>query len=106
MDQSLPTGGAFVPFFGRPAATTTLTAHLAHRTGRPIFGLHLFRQGADIVGRFSGPLPLGRDPEETTAGLTRLIETWARQRPAEWFWFHNRWKRSPPPETEKEAVRA
>lgn len=93
MDQNLPKGGAFVPFFGRLAATTTLTALLAHKTGRPILPLRLWREGPTIRGRFEDPFSTGPTPEDTTAALTALIESWVRARPQEWFWFHNRWKR-------------
>jgi KDO2-lipid IV(A) lauroyltransferase len=94
MDQSLPTGGVFAPFFGRPAATTPLTAHLAHRTGVPIYSLRIRREGPRIIGTFDGPVPLGATVEETAVRLTAIIERWARERPGEWFWFHDRWKRA------------
>ena len=96
MDQNTPAGDLFVPFFGRPASTTPLTALLAHRTGRPVFFLALEREGRTLAGRFVGPLPLGPTPEATAAALTQVLEDWARRHPGEWFWFHNRWKKTPP----------
>lgn len=29
----------------------------------------------------------------TTAKLTKLIESYIRQYPAQWWWFHRRWKK-------------
>ena len=96
MDQSLPTGGVFVDFFGRPAATTTLTALLALKLGCPVFKLRLLRRGGEVVARFEGPfeIPSGLTEGEVAARLTADIEAWARERPEDWFWLHNRWKRS------------
>ena len=113
MDQNLHQGGVFVPFFGRPAATTTLTALLAVKLGCPVIGFNIWREGPQIVGRFEEPLYARRnsDPEQETlrmtAELTGILEKWIRQRPDNWLWGHNRWKRVPGAEDKRvEAIAA
>ena len=105
MDQSLPEGGVFVPFFGRPAATTTLTALLAMKLKAPIVPLDLRREGGIVIGRFEEPVAIepGESEEALTARLTAIIERWARRSPGDWFWLHNRWKRSPEAERQGAA---
>ena len=34
-------------------------------------------------------------PEELLTAYNTLLEGWIRERPADWFWLHDRWKGSP-----------
>jgi KDO2-lipid IV(A) lauroyltransferase len=96
--------GIFVEFFGRPAATTTVAAALAVKTG------------CAIVPAYCETMPSGRyrvvceppfawtpsgsrqaDIAQITQGLTARIESWVRQRPEQWLWIHRRWKTQPRP---------
>jgi Kdo2-lipid IVA lauroyltransferase/acyltransferase len=104
MDQNMPKGELFLPFLGRTASTTPLTALLAHRTGRPIIPVQLRREGSRIRGTFEAPVVLGATPEETTATLNGILERWIRASPGEWFWLHNRWKRQPAPAAPEKAA--
>ncbi|MFA6318402.1 MAG: lysophospholipid acyltransferase family protein [Elusimicrobiota bacterium] len=100
IDHNLYQGGIFVPFFGRPAATSTLTGLLAVKLGCPILSSRVRREGSGLVVSFHGPLRADpeADPEQEAERLTRemtaTIESFIRQRPGEWLWGHNRWKRT------------
>ncbi len=99
IDQHFGTGGIFVNFFGRKAATATGPVVLAQRTGAAILPCFIVRQKDDthkII--FEPPLELAQGPndEETIARniqqLTDIIEAYIRKYPAEWGWIHRRWK--------------
>jgi KDO2-lipid IV(A) lauroyltransferase len=99
--------GVFVPFFGRPACTTTVAAALALKTGAAIVPV---RCPLETDGRYRmvyGPTVrwrgTGRRDEDVvglTAHLTSIIEGWVREAPEQWLWIHRRWKTQPsaPPE--------
>jgi KDO2-lipid IV(A) lauroyltransferase len=102
LDQNFGTGGVFVDFFGRKAATATGPIVLAKRTKAVVLPCFIVRQKDDrhkII--FEAPLELeeGRDFQETVTinvqRLTNLIETYIRRYPAEWGWIHRRWKSRP-----------
>jgi Kdo2-lipid IVA lauroyltransferase/acyltransferase len=96
--------GIFVDFFGRPAATTTVAAALAVKTGCALVPVHC---EALPDGRYR--FVYGRPLEWTTTGnrlddiarltqeLTTVIEGWVRARPEQWLWMHRRWKTRPRP---------
>lgn len=101
-DQDARGDGVFVPFFGRPASTPAGPAWLSLATGAPIvFGT--VRRAAD--GRFDlrmrPPLVPEGDAADAeavralTARHTALLEADVRERPAQWFWLHKRWKTRP-----------
>jgi len=102
LDQNFGTGGVFVDFFGRKAATATGPVVLAQRTKAAVLPCFIVRQKDDrhkII--FEPPLDLeeGRDPQETVIiniqRLTNIIESYIRRYPAEWGWIHRRWKSKP-----------
>lgn len=101
IDHNMYRAGIFVPFFGRPAATSTLSGLLAVKLGCPILSVRVRREGPHIYVRFEGPLRAdsSADSEEEvkrlTLEMTRIIEGYIRLRPGEWLWGHNRWKRAP-----------
>jgi KDO2-lipid IV(A) lauroyltransferase len=99
IDQHLQSPDAvLVNFFGRPAATSSMVAALAARTG------------AAVVPAFGGPLPNGRyrfvyeppidppdddSPESVRAFTQRCsdrIEAHVRSHPDLWLWMHRRWR--------------
>jgi Kdo2-lipid IVA lauroyltransferase/acyltransferase len=91
----------FVPFFGRPAATTPLVSVAARRSGAPVFlGLAPREQGKLRV-RVEGPFPVpstgnrSRDLWAHTATLTAALERAIREYPDQWLWLHRRWKVPP-----------
>ncbi len=86
--------GLPVPFFGRPAWTSPALAAAAMKTGLPVFPLHYYRAG---IGRHVievlPPLELVGQVAEDTARLTACSEELIRQRPHNWLWLHERWRR-------------
>ncbi len=102
IDQNFGTGGVFVDFFGRKAATATGPVVLAKRSKATLLPCFIIRQKDDshkII--FEPPLNLeeGRDFQETVViniqRLTSIIESYIRRYPAEWGWIHRRWKSKP-----------
>jgi Kdo2-lipid IVA lauroyltransferase/acyltransferase len=94
--------GIFVEFFGRPAATTTVAAALAVKTGCALVPAYT-TIGPD--GRYRAVYepelqwtPSGDkqgDIARLTQELTRVIEGWIRAHPDQWLWIHRRWKTQP-----------
>ena len=102
IDQHMHSPDAiYVDFFERPAATTSMLAALALRTGAP------------VVPVFALPLPGGRyrliyehpvpppDPDapdairEFTQRCTDVLEMYVRRHPSQWLWMHRRWRDAP-----------
>ena len=99
IDQNFGTGGVFVEFFGRKAATATGPVVLAQRTQAQILPCFIVRQKDDTQRIIFEPelsLIEGKTPEETITlniqRLTGIIEKYIRRYPAEWGWIHRRWK--------------
>lgn len=99
-DQVPPDGmGVWAPFFGQPAYTMTLAARLVQQTGAAlllIWGERL-PNGAGYqvrVSAFDGVLP--PDPQaqaESAAVINRAMERLILQRPAQYLWGYNRYKK-------------
>lgn len=106
IDQHMHSPDAiYVDFFERPAATTSMLAALALRTGAP------------VVPVFALPLPGGRyrlvyehpvDPPAAdtpdairafTQRCTDVLEMYVRRHPSLWLWMHRRWRDAPLPPT-------
>jgi KDO2-lipid IV(A) lauroyltransferase len=105
LDQNASRGErVFVNFLGRPAATNFGVAMLALKSGAPVLPAFTARVGA---GRHRGWIgePIepatggdrGTNVGVMTARCTAAIEAWVRRYPEQWFWVHDRWKRSPGP---------
>lgn len=107
IDQDTAVDSVHVPFFGRPAATPSAAAGLVLRREIPTLAVFIRRtaRGHTLsVTRVPMP-PEGPRPERIralTEDLTAHIEAAVRQSPAEWVWFHARWK-TPPPEGEGQS---
>ena len=106
IDQNVQEGdGVFVDFFGRKAATTTVAAALALKTGCALVPA---RTALDERGRYrlvyEPPVAAeargdrGADLVRLTQALTAVIEGWVRETPDQWLWMHRRWKTRPPGE--------
>jgi len=102
IDQHIMSRDAiYVDFFSRPAATTSLVAALALRTGAP------------VIPVFALPLPRGRykliyehpvEPPQVDAAnavhdftqrCTDVLEMYVRRNPEQWLWMHRRWREVP-----------
>lgn len=102
IDQNFGTGGIFVDFFQRKAATATGPVVLAQRTKAIILPCFIIRQEDDthqIVFEPALNLVEGKDFQETVIiniqRLTSIIESYIRKYPAQWGWVHRRWKSKP-----------
>lgn len=88
-----------VPFFGRPAATTSALARFVDRTDALVVPAACIRTApARWRCTYRAPfdvrtLPAGeREPEPLTARLNLIMESMIREHPEQWLWLHNRWK--------------
>jgi len=104
IDQNFGTGGVFVNFFGRKAATATGPVVLAQRTCAALIPCFIIRQPDDTHQVIFEPeiaLETKENPDETIVAniqkLTDVIEAYIRKYPAEWGWMHRRWKTTQQP---------
>jgi Kdo2-lipid IVA lauroyltransferase/acyltransferase len=96
-DQKL-NDGIPVPFFGRPAMTTSALASLALRFDCDVLPVRVERlKGARFRLTVSPALTLPRsgnphaDVADLMARVNAVLESWIRDRPEQWFWVHRRW---------------
>lgn len=99
-DQSDPKGGFFMDFLGRRTSVFLGPAFLALKTGVPLFVVMCRRTGGgkyvvDIEEVDTAGLGASKeDAEELARRYTRVLERHIRAYPEEWFWLHDRWKRT------------
>jgi len=110
IDQDMKTPSVSVPFFGRTARTPAAAAALAVRRAIPIVpcfaqrrpeGGHRFTIMPPIYPAQSGDRR--RDILELTHRFSAILEDRIRQNPAEWVWWHKRWRRRPVPRLDLDA---
>jgi KDO2-lipid IV(A) lauroyltransferase len=107
IDQNVQPGdGIFVDFFGRKAATTTVAAALALKTGCALVPCRTellpdgrYRLTYAPVVEWAPSGDRQADIACLTQRLTAQIEEWVRETPEQWLWMHRRWKTRPPGET-------
>ncbi|MBT8574062.1 lipid A biosynthesis acyltransferase [Polynucleobacter paneuropaeus] len=97
-----PKDSVFVPFFGIPTNTITSVSRLAKLSGTEVClmttTLNPDRNGYTChIGAALPNFP-SDDVEKDTARLNRYIEELVRERPAEYYWVHKRFKHRPPGE--------
>jgi KDO2-lipid IV(A) lauroyltransferase len=97
-----PDAGKLVPFFGRDALTSTITAGIALHSGVPLVPV----RGERLPGcryRFTVFDPLvAPDPDAPqkeqalalTAQINRLFEEWIREHPEQWICLKRRWPKA------------
>jgi len=107
IDQHIQSRDAIqVDFFSRPAATTSLVAALALRTGAPVVPVFaLPAPGGRYRMIYEHPIapPAAGAPDairEFTQRCTDVLEMYVRRHPELWLWMHRRW-RDDEPEGEK-----
>ena len=102
IDQDTRVKSVFADFFGIPCATPVGGTLLAMKTGAavvPIF-IHLREDGFQEVNIYP-EVELSRTENEerdliiNSQKFNNLIETEIRKHPAQWMWFHERWKTRP-----------
>lgn len=102
MDQNFGTGGVWVRFFGKLAATPVGPFILSRRSGAALVPLRMtmVSPGRHRISIFPEFI-LGSDEDAhrelllNAVRMTRLIEEWIRQTPEQWPWIHRRWKSRP-----------
>ncbi len=101
MDQNTRKDMVFVDFFGKPAATAKGMAVFALRTGAPVVPAFIVRKGKYHKIFIGDPIyahsseNADSDIQRYTAQFSKVIESYIRQHPDQWFWLHNRWKTQP-----------
>ena len=102
LDQNFGTGGVFVDFFCRKAATATGPIVLAQRSNAailPMFMVHDQKETHRLIIEPEFKLEECADNNQTILlniqRLTNIIECYIRRYPAEWSWIHRRWKSRP-----------
>lgn len=101
MDQNTRKDMVFVDFFGRPAATAKGVAVFALRTGVPVVPAFIVREGKYHKILIGNPIyahsseNTDNDIQRYTAQFSKVIESYIKQYPDQWFWLHNRWKTQP-----------
>ncbi|HEY2797248.1 MAG TPA: lysophospholipid acyltransferase family protein [Thermoanaerobaculia bacterium] len=115
IDQNVVASEAvFVPFFGRPAATSPAVALFQQKTGAPVVPVFVWPRPE---GRYHVELqpPIraeeffaegaGADREDAvlraTARYTEVTEAAIRRDPAAWLWMHDRWRTKPTKPTKR-----
>ncbi|GIW43129.1 MAG: lipid A biosynthesis acyltransferase [Candidatus Binatia bacterium] len=111
IDQDTHVPSISVPFFGRLARTPVAAAALAVRRELPAVPVFIQRDGKlRWRVRVRAPLypnatlPLRERIRALTAALNRSLEEQIRANPAEWVWWHRRWRRSPIPNLDPDAT--
>lgn len=111
MDLNFGTGGVWVKFFNKLAATPTGPIILSLRTKAALVPSYIYRKGGKRHGLKVFPeekLIPGKDKNETillnAANFTKIIEKWIKARPEHWSWVHRRWKSRPPKNVDKNKV--
>jgi Kdo2-lipid IVA lauroyltransferase/acyltransferase len=92
------TGSPLMPFFGRPALTSTFFATLARQYDCPVHGVRAIRLPGDRFHvELTPPIELPRDADglidvmAATQRINDIIEGWIREHPEQWLWLHDRW---------------
>ena len=99
IDQHIMSRDAiYVDFFERPAATTSIVAALALRTGAPVvpvFALPLSHGRIRVIYEHPVEPPRGESEDavrEFTQRCTDVLEMYVRRHPELWLWMHRRWR--------------
>jgi Kdo2-lipid IVA lauroyltransferase/acyltransferase len=104
--NTMPSEGVFVDFFGTPASTTTGLARVALHTGAAVVPGFAYwdERMRKYRLRFEPPVELtrtgdlDRDIFENTQKFTKVLEEIIRKYPDQWVWLHGRWNTRPPGE--------
>ncbi len=99
-----PPDGIPVPFFGRPASTTSALARIVDRTEAlvlPAAAIRIapsrYRLVVESVLDVRSLSAAEREPAPLTARFNAILEDMIRRHPEQWLWLHNRWRPLPEP---------
>ena len=99
IDQNASSSQVWVPFMGRTAAFSPITALLSIKMQVPVFPVQVRREpNGNLVCEIKDPLlpPTAYNAENTrlfTRQLIAFYEQCLRDNPSSWLWAHNLWKR-------------
>jgi KDO2-lipid IV(A) lauroyltransferase len=99
-DQSGGRDAVFVDFFGHNAATQSGPAKLALKFGAPMMVAAAVRTSPGKFTMLAQQVEIKKDDtvESLTQRHVKILESFIRQYPEQYFWLHRRWKRRPPEE--------
>ena len=94
-DQSGGRDAVFVDFFGRTAATQPGPAKLALKFKSPMLVATAIRTGPGQFKALVQQVEIKDDDtvESLTQRHVKILESFIRQYPEQYFWLHRRWKR-------------
>ena len=101
IDQNTtPSEGVFINFFGKAACAGVAFVKLAYHSQAPVIpGFALWDEATErYVLHFLPEAPLSGDAEADTQKIHSILEEVIRQYPDQWMWIHRRWKTQPPGE--------
>jgi Kdo2-lipid IVA lauroyltransferase/acyltransferase len=98
--NTVPSEGVFVRFFGKLTCAGSAFVKLAYRSQAAVIpGFAIWDQSRKrYVLRFYPQVELSGDPEADTQRIHSIFEEVIREYPDQWMWIHRRWKTRPPGE--------
>ena len=102
-DQNAGLSAVFVDFFGKTAAAHPGPAQLALKFGAPMLVGAAIRTGPGQFKVLARQVEIKEDDtvETLTQRHVKILESFIRQYPEQYFWLHRRWKTRPPGEMTK-----
>ena len=96
-DQNAGLSAVFVDFFGKTAATMPGPAQLALKYRAPLVVFVALRTGPAKFKVLAEQVPVQEDDtvESLTQRHVKVLESYIRKHPEQYFWLHRRWKTRP-----------
>jgi KDO2-lipid IV(A) lauroyltransferase len=95
IDQDTRVESHFIPFFGCPAKTPSSLISLGKRARARFVSAFLFRVGFLRYEVFAEEFPDDLGEDEILTLYNARLEALIRRFPAQWVWFHKRWRSRP-----------
>lgn len=102
IDQNTtPSEGVFINFFGKAACASSAFVKLAYHSGAAIVpGFALWHPELNrYLIHFLPAVPMTGDATVDTQQIHSILEGAIRKYPDQWLWIHRRWKTRPPGES-------
>jgi KDO2-lipid IV(A) lauroyltransferase len=104
-DLNVISGGIYVDFFGRMVPTFKGPVVMAMRTGASILPTFILREDGNrhrVVIEPPVDLELTGDKDKdlfkNLTRLSKIVESYIREYPDQWWWIHQRWRKAMPQE--------
>lgn len=92
IDQDLQSEGIHIPFFSIPAKYPDSLIKLAKKNGSAIIVAFIFRESRFRYNIFLHEIDSNLNSTEILTEYSRLLENYIKKYPAQWVWFHKRWR--------------